>query len=198
MKTSFFVFTLSAILSLGSNTFYADEIVFRNGYIFQNVWVKDTIDSRVTVVTPTDVRHYPLTTISYIMKSLYNPNGVMIITNVVSRDSIEIAKYEVAQFGKKYIRPYIYLAPFSLLAFISAYDSFSEISYYRDIIDMSKINVDDNKLRDRFDDIYRAEKVKLIIEGIAYVAIGIAIIAYSFQSVEVDLRSNQLTLKYDF
>jgi len=179
-----------AILLFASSTL-ADDIYFRNGYVWQNVFVKDTIDNRITVIATTGERHFPLTTIDKIVRTPYEPEKGSIISNWNAESSAEHELLKSIEPQKEW--PNVKLLPVGLLTLALSWHFLSEASDQGD-------EIDDLKKAFPSADVGRAEsrKDRFVIMGVVAAAAGVLTTYISLKPVEINASPIGLKILYNF
>jgi hypothetical protein len=198
MKSLLLFFTLFTLVSIAS----ADEIKFTNGQWIRNVLVTDTLDNTITVITPTDTRHFKLTVIEEIIKASYNPLGSIIVSNAASSASQDSLPQSVI-VRKIYVEkeyPNLNFLVISGLSILLSYEFFSAASDIGgEIDDMRKLNQMD-LLKGLYDEQitkYESMQSRKSILGWGCAAVALASTIISLQSVEIAVTPNSLNVSYN-
>ena len=174
MKNILLLFAVIVCISIST----ADEIKFTSGQWLRNVLVTDTVDNMVTVITPTDTRHFKLTVIEEIIKAPYNSLGTIIVSNMSGQDTTSqaVVKQEI-NIETEY--PHLKYLALSGASFLMAWD-------YLKTAGELEGNDGIKNLRNRKKTI-----------GWAFLLGGIVNAYFSLQSVEVQVAPSSIGVFYN-
>jgi hypothetical protein len=177
----------------------ADDIYTRNGIVFRNVKIVDTVDVYVRFNSSEGIKQIPLISIYKVETNNYGTEQKIFIERFpydelspTSKDSLLTKPFSISP-RIQYSYPNLYLLPVSILAFGLSFDYFYTASEYQDILDAS--TPASQKILG-FD--YKKAKLRKQILGSIFLATGISLLPFTFERVEIRTDGQHLALIYSF
>lgn len=184
------IFSLFAIYYL-----HADDIYLKSGFVIKNVKVIDSTLSKVNIIKDGKPSTISLDIIDNIFIGEYDSTQAAKYEWIRQDEIIEPFKKKESTanvFAKKqYEYPNMNLLPLSIVCFALGWDFLASAKDYSDAIEeLNKYNIINTELK--------SDKNRKTIVGVLLVSAGIANTIISFQSVEVKVSLNSVTLNYNF
>lgn len=180
MKTILFLLLISF-------TLFAEDIYLKSGTIYFNAKIIERNESFITITVNEGKSNILLSDIEKIVETPYNPNiaGSVKQGKIIYNEPIKIQDPNTIKISQK---------PFLIVAALSGFLAWD---YFSDVSDINK-NIDKYKLTEELLNDAESQKTRKTIIGIV-AAVGCAAALYfSFQEIEIKMKTNQVSLSYNF
>jgi hypothetical protein len=170
----------------------ADDVHLKDGSVFRNVQVIDTLANSLRCRTAFgfSVQIIPLNTIDRIVFSPYDANRASVFEDATVQRGVA---QKPLQQSSTTISSAKFLLPIGLLSFLLSWDYLSDASDLRKTMDNLKtanVNADVSSLE--------ASKDRKEMIGFTCAVIGVMAIVFSLQDLEISGNSNEIRLSYRF